>query len=233
MPGRLSIYDDKAFKKDALSLIQNDMIGELNPRYNIPPTTPIPTLLNNGNYLYTHFGYLPSWASSKVSMNMNARSESIYEKKTFRDSFKYRRCIIPINGFYEWEKDDKEKVPHLVSDIKNDYLALAGIWDEYFDVDLNMKIVTVALITCDANDKLAKIHHRMPVILEKKDFTTWLKDEDLKEVNSLFKIYPNDKIDIYEVTREVNKVLFDDIVCISKVINKKEEKVEVGQLSLF
>ncbi|MAD41253.1 MAG: hypothetical protein CL623_02540, partial [Arcobacter sp.] len=114
-----------------------------------------------------------------------------------------------------------------------DYLALAGIWDEYFDVDLNMKIVTVALITCDANDKLAKIHHRMPVILEKKDFTTWLKDEDLKEVNSLFKIYPNDKIDIYEVTREVNKVLFDDIVCISKVINKKEEKVEVGQLSLF
>jgi len=233
MPGRLSIYDDKVFKIDASTIIENDMVGKLNPRYNIPPTIPIPALLNNGNYLYTHFGYLPSWAKSKSSMNINARSESIYEKKTFRDSFKYRRCIIPINGFFEWAKEDKEKTPYFVSDIKNDYLALAGIWDEYFDVDLNMKIVTVALITCDANDKLAKIHHRMPVILEKKDFTTWLKDEDLKEVNSLFKIYPNDKIDIYEVTREVNKVLFNDIVCISKVINKKEEKVEVGQLSLF
>ena len=235
MPGRLSIYDDKAFKKDALSLIQNDMIGNLNPRYNIPPTTPIPALLNNGNYLYTHFGYLPSWASSKTSMNINARSESIYEKKTFRESFKYRRCIIPINGFYEWEKDDKEKIPYLVSNLKNNYLALAGIWDEYFDEQLNMKIVTIALITCDANEKLGVIHHRMPIVLEKKDFATWLKNDDLKKVNSLFKIYPNEKIDIYEVTSEVNKVLFDDVICIKKVEEKKvkEGLKEVGQLTLF
>ncbi|MBU3013963.1 SOS response-associated peptidase [Poseidonibacter lekithochrous] len=235
MPGRLSIYKDKAFKDDAIELIKNDMIGELNPRYNIPPTTPIPALLNNGNYLYAHFGYLPSWASSKTSMNINARSESIYEKKTFRESFKYRRCIIPINGFYEWEKDDKEKIPYLVSDLKNNYLALAGIWDEYFDEQLNMKIVTIALITCDANEKLGEIHHRMPIVLEKKDFTTWLKSEDIKEVNSLFKIYPNEKIDIYEVTNEVNKVLFDEVICIKKVEEKKvkEGLKEVGQLTLF
>jgi putative SOS response-associated peptidase YedK len=236
MPGRLAIYDDKAFKIDAVSLLQNDMIGELNPRYNIPPTIPIPALLNNGNYLYTHFGYLPSWANSKASMNINARSESIYEKKTFRESFKYRRCIIPINGFYEWEKDDKEKIPHLVSDIKNDYLALAGIWDEYFDEQLNMNIVTVDLITCDANEKLGKIHHRMPVILEKKDFNTWLKSEDIKEVNDLLRIYPNEKIDIYEVTSEVNKVLFDEVICMKKISKKIEEEKderEIGQLSLF
>lgn len=236
MPGRLSIYNDKAFKKDAILLIQNDMIGELNPRYNIPPTTPIPALLNNGNYLYTHFGYIPSWASSKSSMNINARSESIYEKKTFRDSFKYRRCIIPINGFFEWKKEEKDKTPYYVSDIKNDYLALAGIWDEYFDIELNMKIVTVALITCDANEKLRKIHHRMPVVLEKKDFSTWLNNDDLKEVNKLFNIYPNEKIKMYEVTDEVNKVLFNEPSCIEKVEKlekKNEEKEEVGQLSLF
>jgi len=236
MPGRLCIYDDKSFKEDARLSINNDMIGELNPRYNIAPTIPIPALLNNGNYLYTHFGFLPSWAPSKASMNINARSESIYEKKTFRESFKYRRCIIPINGFYEWEKEDKEKIPYLVCDIKNDYLALAGIWDEYFDMQLNMNIVTVALITCDANKKLGQIHHRMPVVLEKKDFITWLKNDDLKEVNSLFKIYPNEKIDIYEVTSEVNKVLFDEVICIEKVAKKIEiekEKEEIGQLSLF
>ena len=233
---RLCVYDDKSFKKDASVLIQNDMIIDLNPRYNIPPTTPIPALLNNGNYLYTHFGYLPSWASSKASMNINARSETVFEKKTFRDSFKYRRCIIPINGFFEWAKEDKEKTPYLVSDIKNGYLALAGIWDEYFDIDLNMKIVTVALITCDANEKLGRIHHRMPVVLKKKDFNAWLKSDDLKEVNKLFNIYPNEKIKMYEVTSEVNKVLFNEASCIEKVekIEKKtEEKEEVGQLSLF
>lgn len=237
MPGRLSIYNDKNFKKEASSLIKNDMINELNPKYNIPPTTAIPALLNNGNYLYTHFGYLPSWASSKASMNMNARSETIFEKKTFRDSFKYRRCIIPINGFFEWEKEDKEKTPYYVSDIKNDYLALAGIWDEYFDIELNMKIVTVALITCDANEKLGTIHHRMPVVLEKKDFATWLKNDDLKEVNKLFQIYPNEKIKMYQVTSEVNKVLFNEASCIERIEKKEEskevEKVEIGQLSLF
>ena len=234
MPGRLSIYDDNSFKEDAKSLIKNDMVKLLNPRYNIAPTIPIPTLLNNGNYLYTHFGYLPSWAKDRKSLNINARSESIFEKKTFRDSFKYRRCIIPINGFYEWKKEDKEKTPFFVSDIKKDYLALAGIWDEWFDVELNMNIVTVALITCDANEKLGKIHHRMPVVLEEKDFNTWLKSSDIKEVNKLFNIYPNDKIKMYQVRNEVNKVLFDNASCLGEIINeKKDDKVKVGQLSLF
>lgn len=231
MPGRLAIYDDKVFKKDASSFIKNDMIINLHPRYNIPPTIPIPALLNNGNYLYTHFGFLPSWAISKSSMNINARSESIYEKKTFRDAFRSRRCIIPINGFYEWEVKDKNKIPYFVSDDSYDYLSLAGIWDEWFDEKLNMKIVTVALITCDANDKLGKIHHRMPVVLDKKDFKTWLYSENLKELNSLFKIYPSSKIDLHEVSSEVNKVLFDKPSCIEKI--EKKAIIEVGQLSLF
>jgi len=228
MPGRLAIFDDMSFKKDSKELIKNDMIQTLSPRYNIPPTLPIPTLLNNGNYLYAHFGYLPSWAKDKKSMNINARSESIFEKQTFRDSFKYRRCIIPINGFYEWKIEDKIKTPYFVKDIKNDYLALAGIWDEYFDIELNIRIVTVALITCDANEKLGEIHHRMPVVLEKKDFSSWLKSEDLKKINSLLNIYANEKLDIYEVSSNVNKVLFDESSCIKKV-----EEDKLGQLSLF
>lgn len=228
MPGRLAIYDDKTFKNDSISLIKNDMIGSLNPRYNIPPTIPIPALLNNGNYLYTHFGYLPSWAKNKSSMNINARSESIFEKMTFRDSFKFRRCIIPINGFYEWEVEDKEKKPYFVKDMNNEYLALAGIWDEWYSDELEMNIVTVALITCDANEKLSKIHHRMPVVLEKKDFSTWLYSENIKEVNKLFNIYPSENLDLYEVTSNVNKVLFDEFICIEKI--KKEP---VGQLALF
>lgn len=228
MPGRLAIFNDKLFKNDAIELIKNDMVKKLNPRYNIPPTIPVPVLLNNGNYLYAHFGYLPSWAKDKKSMNINARSESIFEKQTFRDSYKFRRCIIPINGFFEWEVEDKQKTPYYVKDIKSEYLALAGIWDEWFDIELNMKIVTVALITCDANEKLGKIHHRMPIVLDKKDFSTWLYSDNLKEVNSLFKIYPNEKLDIFEVSAEVNKVLFDKKEAIEKV-----QKEEVGQLSLF
>jgi putative SOS response-associated peptidase YedK len=228
LPGRLAIFDDKTFKDDSKELIKNNIVGVLIPKYNIAPTLPIPALLNNGNYLYTHFGYLPSWAKDKKSMNINARSESIFEKLTFRDSFRYRRCIIPINGFFEWEVEDKQKTPYFVKDSKDDYLAIAGIWDEYFDIDLNMKIVTVALITCDANEKLGKIHHRMPVVLEKKDFSKWLYDENIKEINSLFNIYPSEKLELYEVSSNVNKVLFDESSCIKKV-----EKIEIGQKTLF
>lgn len=227
MPGRLAIYDDKSFKKDSFKLIKNDMVGVLTPSYNISPTLAIPVLLNNGNYLYAHFGYLPSWAKDKKSMNINARSESIFEKQTFRDSFKSKRCIIPINGFYEWEQKDKQKTPYFVKDKTSDYLALAGIWEEWFDISLNMKIVTVALITCDANEKLGKIHHRMPIILEKQDFDKWLYSDDLQELNKLFKIYESEKINLYEVKQEVNKVLFNDISCI-KALKKDTKKEELG-----
>lgn len=221
MPGRIAIYNDDNFKEDSKKFIKNDMIQVLYPRYNTPPTLPIPALLDNGNYLYVHFGYLPSWAKDKKSMNINARSESIFEKMTFRDSFKFRRCIIPINGFYEWKKDDKKKTPFFVSSKNEEYLAIAGIWDEWFDKELNQNIVTVALITSDANEKLAKIHHRMPIVLEKKSWDIWLNSKDLQEVNSLFKVYASEKIDIYEVSSYVNKVSFDNKKAIEKV--KKEE----------
>lgn len=230
MPGRLAIFDDKNFKIDSKEFIRNDMIGNLKAKYNIAPTMPIPVLLNNGNYLYSHFGFLPSWAKQKSSMNINARSESIFEKQTFRDSFKFKRCIIPINGFYEWQVEDKEKTPYFVSSKENSYMALAGIWDEWFDNQLNMNIVTVALITCDANDKLSKIHHRMPVVLQKEDFSVWLKSQDLKQVNYLFKIYPSNNLKLYEVTSEVNKVSFDNS---SSIIEQKRDNSEIGQLSLF
>lgn len=228
MPGRLAIFDDSAFKKENANFIKNDLVKKLNPKYNIAPTLPMPALLNTGYYLYTHFGYLPSWAKSKKSININARSESIFEKKTFRDSFKLRRCIIPINGFFEWKVEDKEKTPYFVKDISKDYLAIAGIWDEYFDNELGMKIVTVALITCDANEKLGKIHHRMPIVLETKNFDKWLYSKDLKEVNSLFRIYPSEKLELYEVSSQVNKVDFDDSYCIKKI-----RELAVGQQVLF
>jgi putative SOS response-associated peptidase YedK len=121
-------------------------------------------------------------------------------------------------------KKYKQKTPYFVKDKHCDYLALAGIWDEWFDINLNMKIVTVALITCDANEKLKKIHHRMPIVLEKQDFNKWLYSNDLQEVNSFFKIYSSEKINLYEVKQEVNKVLFNDVSCIKEL--KKDTKKE-------
>jgi len=212
MPARVAVFDDISFKNDVSSLIKNDLIKNLNPNYNTAPTHAIPTLLNNGDYLYTHFGYIPSWAKDKKTIHVNARNESIFEKNTFRESFKNKRCIIPINGYYEW----LDKVPHFIYSKNKDYLALAGIYNIYYDNLTNQNIVNIALITCEPNDKIKPIHHRMPVILEKKDYSTWLNNNNINTLNNLFKIYPSKEMTYHTVCVNVNKVSFNDKSCIKE-----------------
>jgi putative SOS response-associated peptidase YedK len=175
---------------------------------------------------------LPFWAKDKRALNINARSETVFEKRTFRDAFRYNRCIIPLNGFYEWEVSTKDKSKlktlYFVHHKNEAFLAVAGLWSEWFDVELNMNIVMVLLITCDANEKLGEIHHRMPVVLEPKDFKTWLFNNDLSTLNGLMKTYESDKLELYEVTSEVNKVAYNEALAIEKV-----SMAPKGQLSLF
>jgi len=224
MPGRIAQFDDASFKNDASALINNDLIKTITPNYNLAPTHAIATLLNNGNYLYTHFGYIPSWAKDKKTIHVNARNETIYEKNTFRESFKFNRCIIPINGYYEW----LDKIPHFIYSKNTKYFALAGIWNEYYDEDEKQNIINISLITCEPNEKIKDIHHRMPVILEKEDYSTWLENDDINILNKLFKIYDSSKMTFHTVSTNVNKVSFNDISCI-----KKEDVVLSGQQSLF
>ena len=224
MPGRIAIFDDISFKSDISSLIKNDLIKNLKKNYNTAPTHAIPALLNNGNYLYAHFGYIASYAKNKKTIHVNARNESIFEKNTFRDSFKTKRCIVPINGYYEW----LDKVPFFIHSKNNDYFALAAIWNEYYDEKSNQNIVNIALITCEPNDKIKNIHHRMPVILDKKDYNTWLNSSDINVLNNLFKIYSSHKMTYYTVSTSVNKVKFNNFSCI-----KKQKTLLYGQQSLF
>jgi putative SOS response-associated peptidase YedK len=224
MPGRFAVYDDVLFKKDASSLIKNDYIQHINSNYNTAPTHAIAVLLNNGNYLYAHFGYIPAWKKDRKTIHLNARSESIFEKSTFREAYKKNRCIIPINGYYEW----LDGIPYFINDSKKNYFALAGIWSEWWDEELKQYILNVALVTCPPNEAIEKIHHRMPVILEKEDLDTWLQNDDINVLNKLFKIYPSEKIQYHTVNKSINKVSFNDKSSIEEFENK-----QTGQLSLF
>ena len=224
MPGRVASFDDAQFKFDASSLIKNDLVSSLKPYYNIAPTHAVPVLLNNGTFITAHFGFFPPWAEDRKTIHVNARNESIFEKSTFRESYKQNRCIVLINGYYEWI----DSIPYFIHSSKNEYFAIAGIWDEYYDKKLNQNILNIAMITCEPNDKIAKIHHRMPVILDKKDFSTWLHNNDINTLNNLFQIYPSEYMTYHEVSKNINKVGFDNSSCI------KEYKNQIsGQLSLF
>lgn len=223
MPGRLAVYDDSSFKRDCLDVlgILKDDIKELDKRYNIAPTVSIPVFLNTARYTYAHFGLIPSWAKDRNSMNINARSETVYEKSSFKEAFKTKRCLIPVNGYYEWEKDPlaNRSVPYIIRPKEGDYFALAGVYDIWYDKDLGQNILSAAIITTEPNDTIAKIHERMPVILDKKEWKTWLgKNSDLQTLNTLMKPSRDGIIQIDEVSELVNSIKNDSQECLDKTV---------------
>ncbi len=231
MPGRLSIFEDKTFREDAKEVLSNikNRIKEVEPSYNLAPTHKLPILLNTKTYVYADLGLIPSWAKDKKTININARSETLFEKKSFKDSFKSKRCLIPVNGFFEWEKKEKSKIPYYVKSKDDRCLVIAGLWDEWYDSSLGQTIISVAIITTEPNKKIEKIHDRMPVILEKKHWSKWLDgNSSLEELNKLFVPYLSENLEMYKVNQDVNSVSNNSIKCIQKC-----DKKEVGQTTLF
>lgn len=233
MPGRLSIYDDISFKEDIFRTFGNfqDDIQILYKRYNIAPTINVPIFTNTKVYTYAHFGLIPSWANDRSSININARSETVFEKNSFRESYKQRRCIIPINGYFEWEKDEqtKQSTPHIITSNTHNYFAFAGIYEYWYDNAIGQTILSCALLTTEPNEKIETIHDRMPVILEQKDWDTWLNlNSSYEELNKLYTPISSDMVNINQVNDLVNSVRNDSIECI-----QKSTKVKLVQNTLF
>ncbi|MEN8234261.1 MAG: SOS response-associated peptidase [Actinomycetota bacterium] len=122
------------------------------------------------------WGLVPFWAKDrKIGARLiNARVETVAEKPAFRDSFAARRCIIPADGFYEWEPKDRGKLPHYFSDPDRRPLALAGLWSSWKDPESGDRYRTCTIVTRDASDVVSPIHDRMPVVLPESVWDAWL-----------------------------------------------------------
>lgn len=147
------------------------------PRRNVSPTEPVPVVVaNDGERLAVpmRWGLLPSWyrTASGGPLLINARAESIAEKPAFRDAARERRCLIPADGFYEWQGEKGAKVAYAIRPRYGRPLAFAGVWQEWRGPD--GRIPTCAIVTCAANATLASIHDRMPVVIGPSDFALWL-----------------------------------------------------------
>lgn len=217
MCGRVGVIDDAQFIKEASKILKDMNIKHtLKPSYNIAPTQSLPTLTHDHVYLATEFGLIPHWAKDKKFRPINARAETLTEKPTFRTPFKRNRCIIPINGFYEWKKEGKHKIPYWIHPTQTDYFALAGLMDSWIDPTNGKEIYSSAIITTTPNETMKLIHDRMPVILSPKDWELWL-DSSIQESEALTPLLiPSDhlKMDAYEVSTLVNSPANNTQACI-------------------
>lgn len=205
MCGRFSLIDiDAIFSRYRIKLNQGINIK---PHYNIAPTQFVPVIYQENKIEYMKWGLVPFWAKdSKIGHKMiNARSETLTEKPSFKHLLKQNRCIVPVSGFYEWKKIDKQKVPYYIGIKGSELLSFAGLYDIWKDSTGN-ELKTFTIITTNANNTIKPIHNRMPVILEKEFENKWI-DAKFQDVNSLMQMLkpcPDDNMIAYAVSTKVN-----------------------------
>ena len=204
------------------------------PRYNAAPTQILPVITNEspGGLSFFNWGLIPQWAKNKSisSKLINARSETLAEKASFKNALKQRRCLVISDSFYEWKRSSKKsKVPYRILLDTKELFAFAGLWEAYEDENQHM-VHTFTIITTTANSLISKIHDRMPVILDSESEQAWLSSEVSPEHHlSLLKPYPEQNMNHYTISPMVNNVNNDN----PQLIIPTPPADQYGNLTLF
>ena len=219
MCGRFTLTVDPAELKDVFG--NYTFPTQFVPRYNIAPSQPILAIPNDAKNAADFFswGLIPSWSKDPAIAKrlINARGETLAEKPSFRGSFKYKRCLVPADGFYEWkaQTEGNTKIPYFIFMKDRRSFAFAGLWDEWHSPD-GGRLRTCTIITCEPNELMSTLHNRMPVILDQKDYDQWLDPapQSPEILLPLIKPFPADKMSAYPVSTLVNKPSNDRPECI-------------------
>lgn len=197
----------------------------IRPRFNIAPTQEIaavrkPLAGSPREFALFHWGLIPSWAKDmKLAASMiNARAETIAEKPAFRTALAKRRCLILCDGFYEWKKEGKQKIPYYFQLADGQPFAFAGLWERWrggsaaAGSHTSPPIESATIITTAANELCRPFHERMPVILDPNDYDRWLNPEltDTREILPLLAPFPAEEMQTRPVNPRVNNVRNDD-----------------------
>lgn len=226
-------------------------------RFNIAPTQPIPIVrLFEGKrqFVLVRWGLLPSWVKDPKAFSLlaNARGETARDKPAFRAAMKYRRCLIPADGFYEWQaRGSGPKQPFYIHAKSGEPLAFAGLWESWMGPN-GEEMETAAIVTTAANETLGPIHDRMPVIIPPEAFDLWLNTGavDAETAQALIAPAPGDLLEAYPVSTAVNRTANDNPKLLElfvpsdepapvpkparqRVPRVKPEKEDDGQASLF
>jgi putative SOS response-associated peptidase YedK len=193
---------------------------DLAPRYNIAPTQDVAAVREAESgareLVHLHWGLIPSWAKERAmgARMINARAETLAEKPAFRSAFRARRCLIVADGFYEWQKLGTRKQPHFVGFRDGRPFAFAGLWERWRG-EGSEQVESCTIVTTEANELLAPIHDRMPVIVDPDDFALWIdpSQKDTDRLAGLLRPYPPGSLQAYPVSLLVNSPANDTAAC--------------------
>ena len=202
------------------------------PRHNIAPTQPIPVvIIQNGarHFRLMRWGLLPAWVKDPrgFSLLINARAETVLEKPAFKNAIKRRRCLIPADGYYEWQVFEQRKRPFFIRRRDGGLIGLAGIAETWIGPN-GEELDTVAIVTAPASADLAALHHRVPVTIAPGDFDRWLdcSSDDAETVMGLMGAPAEGEFAWHPVSTRVNRTANDDAQLILPITAEEIEAEE-------
>jgi len=217
MCGRYALYGPKSRNnRETLRFYDEDIVFP--PRYNIPPMQELPVYCvdaeQGSKLMLMRWGFVPAWAKepAKGAPLNNARAETVAEKPTFRDAWRRRRCLVPMNGFYEWQRSGAQKTPYYIQMQDAELFAVAGLYEYWPGNSAVSATTTFAVITTAANSLMEPIHDRMPVIVPREAWDAWLnpRNRNTQELEPLLQPYSAAAMRAHPVSARVNSVHNDD-----------------------
>ena len=228
MCNRYRLTQSKQYLRERFEAEASDEELEDRPRYNIAPTQQVLIVRKEHGekvrQLTTmRWGLIPSWAkdSSIGTRTLNARSETVTTTPAFRESIRRKRCLIPADGFYEWQKMGSVKQPYCFEVGEGDVFALAGLWDEWTSPDGEI-IESCTILTTEPNTLVSDLHNRMPVIVPPEKYEVWLDPDvtDFAEIRDILQPYEPTQMRRYPVSTKLNNSKHDDAESASRITLK-------------
>jgi putative SOS response-associated peptidase YedK len=190
-------------------------------RYNIAPSQQLLAVRQDAegtrHPAVLKWGFIPAWSKDGKIAPINAMSETVSDKPMFRTAFRKRRCLLPADGFYEWQRKGSKKQPLHFRLRGGEPFGLAGVWEAWHDPEGEV-VETVAILTTDPNELVKPIHTRMPVILPMKDYAEWLNPQmqDADELKTLLRPYPAEEMEAVPVSDYVNNARHEGPECLQE-----------------
>jgi putative SOS response-associated peptidase YedK len=227
MCGRARLSSDVSEIKVAFRIPLERPAPNFAASWNVAPTDPLPVVRYDAkehqrSLEVMRWGLVPFWEKDiKVGFaNINARAEGIENKPAFREAFRQRRCLVPVDNFYEWKKVGGGKQPYAIGLKGGGLMALAGLWESWHSKPSGERVRSFAIVTTEPNELCAALHNRMPVVLAPEAWPAWIGEQpaDVPQLKALLAPYPADDMICWPVSARVGNVRNNDPSLVERVV---------------